>query len=422
MADQLPELPWATLASHFTYTPRNPTAKTPTNLVPLSNPTQDSDVRAFVTACADAITHHATHELAKYPATYPVPHDSEILISSAVVRRISPLFRQVHDALAPFESTNRWAAGVVDDPECRHLEAEECACLVPYADRTAAAVMIEKQENDCRNFWEVNDVGLRRWELVRVLLVKGELEPILRLREHEWFSYCDWWDLRLCDCGSGDDDSSSNKLYERALLSFLCLSIFRHRPETWPSNSADGKDYRLTKMYQHTLREATKTGETAPLPSIMHRPLYGISEDQFSAYPRARDVARWAHLGEYYWDLDRNYPEGQLSYDEFLSFEKENVYVPHEDDIPPVRQTLTTAGNLPTELVDQIMKIAEYVPRRRLKVAHDPLHPDNKTELDAYLAECWAVVVRCEVFARAMLDEDLEWHARVKYQLWLLLN
>lgn len=175
-------------------------------------------------------------------------------------------------------------------------------------------------------------------------------------------------------------------------------------------------------MYQHTLRETTKTGETAPLPSLMHRSFYGVPEAQFSAHPRARDAARWAHLGAYYWELDRNYPEGELSYDEVLSFEAENVYVPHADDIPLVSQALTTAGNLPAELVDEILRMAEYVPGRKLKVAHDPFHPENEAELAAYLAECWAVVVRCEVFARAMLHEDLGWHGLVEYRLWVLLN
>lgn len=203
MADQLPDLPWEALASHFRYIASNPSSKNLTNLFPLSKPTQDDDIRAFTTACAAAIHHHATLELAKYPETYPVPPDSEVLLSDDLVRRISPFFRPVHDAVGPFRSTDRWDAGAVDNPACRHPESAECACLIPYADRTAAALMREKQESTCHHFWELNDIGVRGWELVRVLLVRGELEPLLRLRGHERFTYHEWWQLRICGCASG---------------------------------------------------------------------------------------------------------------------------------------------------------------------------------------------------------------------------
>lgn len=175
-------------------------------------------------------------------------------------------------------------------------------------------------------------------------------------------------------------------------------------------------------MYQHTLRATTKTGEWAALPTVLHRPFFGVAESQFDVDPRARDEARWAHLAPDPSELDKNYPEGLISYEELLSFEAEVAYAPHADDVPLVRETLSAAGNLPVELVDEIMRLADYVPRRRLKVAHDPFHKDNGAELDAYLAECWAVVVRCEVFARAMLDEDIRWDRRVGDALWQLLH
>ncbi|KAI8265171.1 hypothetical protein K4K58_011697 [Colletotrichum sp. SAR11_239] len=82
-------------------------------------------------------------------------------------------------------------------------------------------------------------------------------------------------------------------------------------------------------------------------------------------------------------------------------------YMPHDSDILPVEEMLKKRG-LPTELVAEVMDLADYKPRRRLKVAHDPFHRDNREELDKYLAECWAVMVRGDVFAKAF-DCEMDW-------------
>ncbi|KAI8271477.1 hypothetical protein K4K59_012297 [Colletotrichum sp. SAR11_240] len=82
-------------------------------------------------------------------------------------------------------------------------------------------------------------------------------------------------------------------------------------------------------------------------------------------------------------------------------------YVPYDSDILPVEEMLRTK-RLPMELVAEIMDLADYKPRRRLKVAHDPFHRDNREELDKYLAECWAVMVRGDVFAKAF-DCEMNW-------------
>lgn len=81
--------------------------------------------------------------------------------------------------------------------------------------------------------------------------------------------------------------------------------------------------------------------------------------------------------------------------------------MPHDGDVLPVEEMLKKRG-LPTELVAEVMDLADYKPRRRLKVAHDPFHRDNREELDKYLAECWAVMVRGDVFAKAF-DCEMNW-------------
>ncbi|KAI8205178.1 hypothetical protein K4K52_004470 [Colletotrichum sp. SAR 10_76] len=101
-------------------------------------------------------------------------------------------------------------------------------------------------------------------------------------------------------------------------------------------------------------------------------------------------------------------PAGLAPYTRIPQRDVFNVeYMPHDSDILPVEEMLKKRG-LPTELVVEVMDMADYKPRRRLKVAHNPFHRDNREELDKYLAECWAVMVRGDVFAKAF-DCEMDW-------------
>ncbi|KAL4882983.1 hypothetical protein BJY04DRAFT_31596 [Aspergillus karnatakaensis] len=62
-----------------------------------------------------------------------------------------------------------------------------------------------------------------------------------------------------------------------------------------------------------------------------------------------------------------------------------------------------------TELVVRTLRLAEYdTTRRRLPVAHDPLHPANAEQLKKYLAYCWSTLVRYNMFARE-LEMEINW-------------
>ncbi len=63
---------------------------------------------------------------------------------------------------------------------------------------------------------------------------------------------------------------------------------------------------------------------------------------------------------------------------------------------------------LPTEISLAILDEAGYVPCRRLRIAHDPLHGENEAELTKYLTECWLLLVRTQVVAEA-LGLKIEW-------------
>ena len=118
---------------------------------------------------------------------------------------------------------------------------------------------------------------------------------------------------------------------------------------------------------------------------LPHRDFFGIKHDQPSHYD----------------DGSARETFGLVSLDTLLKVFDAAQYVPDAEDVSIVRQVLRSKG-LPAELVLDILELAGYEPRRRLKVAHDPFHPDNKAELGEYLTYCWKLIVRCDVVARAL--------------------
>jgi len=146
------------------------------------------------------------------------------------------------------------------------------------------------------------------------------------------------------------------------------------------------------RIYQYMLKQCTMSGKTSDIPTHPHRQFFGITNTQFAHHdPNQKNV----------------HPYGLLSFDKFLHCDDSPqqhppaAHDPAPSDIPQVRQILHSKG-LPTELVLDIMARADYAPRGRLPVPHDPFHPDNRAELDKYLKFCWEVLVRCEMLATAL--------------------
>lgn len=180
--------------------------------------------------------------------------------------------------------------------------------------------------------------------------------------------------------------------------------MLRYLPETWDQASGENKkDYRQTRAYQYALRNCTLSGLTSEVATHPHRQFFGVEEGQFGAAGRLREKD---------WQLDsEHFPYGLMPIDEFLVCQKLVGYQPHIRDIPYVRRLLCTRG-LPVEVAMSIIEFADYTPRRKLKVPHDPLHRDNGEELAKYLEYCWQLVIRCDMMGKA-LGMDIPWQEMV---------
>jgi hypothetical protein len=185
-----------------------------------------------------------------------------------------------------------------------------------------------------------------------------------------------------------------------ALLPYIGLNVIHCFPETWDlaSGKTDEKDYRRMRIYQYMLKHCTLSGTTSEVATHPHRQFFGIEDGQFHVKPKLRDP-RLNFIGRY--------PYGLVPFEEFLNCETQTENKPRLSDILQVQEILRNQG-LPIELVINIMAEAEYAPRGRLRVPHDPFHPENRDELDKYLKYCWQLLVRCDMMGCA-LGREIPW-------------
>lgn len=197
-----------------------------------------------------------------------------------------------------------------------------------------------------------------------------------------------------------------------ALNAYICLNVIHCFPQIWDpaSGRTDETDYRRSPFYQFTLRFCTKSNTTSEVAAHPHRQFFGIPHGQFLAQGR-------------HWDKKRKHPYGILAFEHFLVSETSVGYQPDDAEVPQVRRMLRCKG-LPAELALDILELADYVPRRRLKVPHDPFHGDNRGELDKYLKYCWQLLVRLDMLSKE-LGMTIRWRELVSgaiVHLWDLNN
>ncbi|OBT85276.1 hypothetical protein VE02_06501 [Pseudogymnoascus sp. 03VT05] len=67
---------------------------------------------------------------------------------------------------------------------------------------------------------------------------------------------------------------------------------------------------------------------------------------------------------------------------------------------PPVVTWYLEQKGLPLEVALEVLDHVEYIPRRRLPISDDPLHPENAEELRKYLKYCWRLLIGRNVLVK----------------------
>ncbi|KAI1112552.1 hypothetical protein F5Y14DRAFT_266862 [Nemania sp. NC0429] len=409
MAHQAHNIPWGVFASNLQYVHANSALGGVTNLFFRFRETQGKELNYFVEAFARTIREHSECEWRKYPEKPSAPDDDELVISAAAAKKIAPT---MHHLFRGWDW--RRAAAIADEftsAPCTHTDEDErCACPVPYPERKMAAFLYLHHTGECYEFESTNGRVFFCVEMAKALVMHGEMESMLRLCAHPGFKFMDWWSVGQCQCAASD--AGWEFVCKNALDAYLCLNTLYCFPEIWdPASGATAeKDYRLTKCYRRMLRRCTLSGTTSQIAALPHRQFFGIADGQFKFkyHPMDWDLARWGHGGsEGSEDTSRLFLD--RPFERFLECDDAHPpYLPHADDLGHVRRILCAKG-LPMELVLDIMELADYTAKRRLKVPHDPFHLTNREELVPYLTYCWKILVHCDMVFKALGQREIPW-------------
>lgn len=406
MAHQAYALPWQTLADNLKYVHSNPRYHGLTNLYPLSKPAQGKQLQHFAKVFARVLNVYSAIERKKYDEEYSPPaHDDDILISDATAKNINNVVKE----FMKVEIDNN--PSLRDEP-------------LSHRDRTMAPWMTIMNFHSA----DPNDDLIWADELLRTLLICGEMETLFRLAAHPHIRLHPMWteDRKFAyDLGG----YGFCEVKETALLAYICLNVFFLKPELYDtemrqqmlkdkanSNTStlppDRYDYRLTSAYQQTVLYNTSTGfpwATYGAHKIPHREFFGVPFGMFTLQ------AKWHDRHPY--RLSRH---GQVPIRDLVDKSSPYQYIPNHSDIPAVISLLQTK-KLPTELALQILEFADYTPKGRLPVRDDPLHIENAEELKKYLGYCWKLLVRTDMLLKAN-GSWLDWEFEVTEAIYKLFG
>jgi hypothetical protein len=424
MPRQAPDLPWNLLAPHLEWRLEDKGQNGATSFFWRKQPTEGQNRDDFVEAFVKTLHEHADQEREKYPETFDTPDDDDIVLSDELCERIAPAlqhWRRLNQYINQRISLWPDPSPPPGFPRLPRKEPQEEDPTLPLEERKMSAFLRQHSYNDCYMFMDVNKEAFFNVELFKILMMYGEMETLLRIYSHEWNGLAAWWDVVICMCVGGDD-VPWEKLRHFALESYILLSLIRCFPDTWDTHS--DKDYRNTKAYQALVWSIASNGHESELAQHPHRQFFGIADQHFAWFNRRRSIVELLRKSGETQQVDcSDYkfwhaPEqifGLISYPTFLGLGDERN-IPLAGEVQQVRQILWEM-KLPAELISEILEMTYNVEEtRRLPVPHDPLHPDNRAELDEYLDWCWAMLVRCEVMGRH-IELDLEWSSKVSWTL-----
>lgn len=161
-----------------------------TNLHPTFPKTESSDQDEFSQAFAHAVKEHSKRKRAEYPEKYSPPTPSDVLLGDELVETIES------------HLSKRMKGGP----------------RLPSEQRTAFAFLHPWDIDDHCNFWSSNKIGFLNLEVVKILLMLGELDPILQACAHPDVGLAGWYSAAVCDCNVS---TVPIRLFQTTSLNFI---------------------------------------------------------------------------------------------------------------------------------------------------------------------------------------------------------
>ncbi|KAJ5484198.1 hypothetical protein N7539_005994 [Penicillium diatomitis] len=411
MVHQAHNIPWNVFVSNLSWGSTKIKGDRIINLHPRGRKDQGKELTYFLRAFIRTIQEHTKSERAKYPSHIGAKEPHDIVLNPATVHNITPTVR-------------RWRSygfrGDCPSGVCNTFAEKECRCVpIPDEERRAAAFLRPYGQRRCYVFLRDNKDAFFNIEIVKTLILHGEMEALLQACALPGVELAKWWEDSECQCEYAV--LGWDQVCIKALRAYICLNTIDSLPELWDkaSGSTEETDYRRSRFYQYTLR--TCTGEEDHISEVTtypHRAFFGIGDNQFrgeytvpqirrSHWLRWEPQPRLLYIKMYDWPRSNHY--GKVPIEEFLTLENPAYmgHPPSQSGVALIQSYLFEKG-LPAELVLMVMDLADYKPIGRLSEPHDPFHPSNRMELDQYVTYCWQLLVRCEMLASA-LDMRIPW-------------
>ena len=430
MAHQAHHIPWTVLQSHIRpVCPGN--AHEPANFQVCNKSQQGKELTYFVEAFARNITAHSDSERRKF-STYDTPAPTDILIEDAAARRIAPTVLHARQRSA-FRGRQYPAlfgakykpptAGVL----CRHdAQDMSCGCILPAWNRTAEAFLISPDPEPGvwhqlqRRFKEEHSWGFFNAEVVKALLMHGQMEPLLKWAKHPQCDFMAWqtyygmgMDRREGQALFDIPERGWEKMYKLALRAYLVLNIAYLFPSTW--DAASGRtpavDYRNTELYQRMFVQCTLSKGESEVVRFPHRQFFGVRDGDITKTHMPKRIA--------WFDPQTGLPCATVPFPRFVDGAFRGWSHTASPGLAPSTTVINHVGTLlrikglPGEIIHEILELADLKLRGRLAVMpNNPLHPENWREMIKYLTYCWVLLVRCDVLAREV-GGTIDWHDEI---------
>lgn len=204
MAHQAHNIPWTLLAANLRWLPPGRCPCGARDLHPCFKPNQGKELTHFVKAFIKNLNEHSTSKRKKYPETYDPPKSTDVIVDEEVSRKISRTVRRWRD-----DCSRRYFGDFYDCDEkvCGREGRGKCQCpAVPEEERKVSAFCRDYLYTDCYQFMEMQKEGFFNLELVKTLILHGEMEPILRACNCRDISIDSWQVAGECGCGVSIDN------------------------------------------------------------------------------------------------------------------------------------------------------------------------------------------------------------------------
>lgn len=193
MAHQAHNIPWTVLASNLRWVHSGPIGDC-LELCPDRKPQRGKQLMYFLEAFARNIGEHSVCERRKYAEKHDPPDADDVILDAATVNKVGRTVRRWRHNYEPGHGAPPWA--------CSADGVGDCECpVIPDQNRRAAAFLLQYEWNPCFQFWAYNDDYFFNLEIIKTLLLHGEMDPIFRVCAHPRMDLDKGWEMDECGCG-----------------------------------------------------------------------------------------------------------------------------------------------------------------------------------------------------------------------------